>query len=282
MDEPTTTLTESEDEAVSSPSATTVGAEPVKTRNWTTLLLGLIVALLGVVIVLQSFQLQRSSDLEREVVALEADVTDLKPLRRDIDVIGEQMATLDEQVAAAVKAASSPAAITTSQAGDGRLPQFESAGNDPAVITGMILPEIDGPEYYSGTEVSYTADDGKARIWMIWAHWCPYCQAELPDLSEWWPENASRFPSVELVTVTTAIDETRGNPLLDYLDSSEFSFPVVLDDTGEIASRFGTSAFPFWVVTDANGAVVFRTAGALGIENIDQIFAQLETISSET
>jgi hypothetical protein len=44
---------------------------------------------------------------------------------------------------------------------------------------------------------------------------------------------------------------------------------------------FGTTAFPFWVVTDTEGTVVLRVAGALGTASVGQIFAQLETMAGE-
>jgi len=119
-------------------------------------------------------------------------------------------------------------------------------------------------------------------VWMVWAHWCPYCQGELPLLEEWYPANSSRFPDVEFVTVTTAIDETRGNPLQSYLDNEQFPFPVIVDETGEIAGKFGTTAFPFWVVTDASGTVLLRVAGAMDITNVDQIFTQLESMTDSS
>lgn len=253
-----------------------------KSRDWTKPLLVLIVLLLIGVTVLQFFQMQRSYDLEREVVALEDDVTDLKPLRRDVDIISGQLDSLGDQVEAATAAGASSVAIPT-PAADGSLPRFEGTSNDLAVLAQMELPEISGPEYYSGQEVTYPAgSDGKARVWMIWAHWCPHCQAELPDLTTWWPENASRFPDVDLATVTTSIDASRGNPLEQYLDTEQFSFPVIVDDTGLVAAKFGTTAFPFWVVTDTEGTVVFRVAGEIGIDNVEQIFAQLETMATES
>jgi len=254
-------------------------SEPTPPRSWTTPLLSLIVVLLVVVIGLQFDEMQRSRDLRREVVALESDVTDLKPLRRDIDIIGEQLTALDDQVATAVASASPAATIT--EAVSGNLPQFEGTSNDAAVIAEMELPDISGPEYYSGQQVTYAAGtDGMARVWLVWAHWCPHCQAELPDLNTWWPENAARFPGIDLATVTTAIDNSRGNPLEQYLDAEQFSFPVIVDESGQVAAKFGTNAFPFWVVTDAEGKVVFRIAGELGIDNVEQIFTQLETMST--
>lgn len=250
-------------------------------RDFTAGLLGLIVALLATVMVLQVMQLRRASDTIDEVAALAADVTDLKPLRRDVDILGAQLSSLDDRIAASNSAGASPTAIAD-RGTDGSLPPFQDSGNDPAVLAAMKLSTISGPEYYTGVETSFAATDGTARVWMVWAHWCPYCQAELPELKEWYPENAARFPNVELVTITSAIDDTRGNPLLPYLDAEQFPFPVIVDDTGAVSQLFGTTAFPFWVVTEADGTVVLRVAGALDIDNVDQIFAQLESMATET
>lgn len=274
MDETQTTISDTNETADNSP------ATPP--RSSTTLLLVLIVVLLVGVFVVQLLQLQRSSDLTDEVAALTEDVTDLKPLRRDVDILGDQLAAMDRQFNAAMDAVGSSPAAIASQGADGSLPMLEDPGNDPAVLGQMTLADISGREYYSGSEVSYVAGDGKARVWLIWAHWCPYCQAELPGLHEWWPENASRFPNVELVTVSSAIDDSRSNPLLPYLDTEQFAFPVVMDDSGALSQLFGTSAYPFWVVTDGDGTVVLRVAGALGLQSVDQLFSQLETMTSET
>lgn len=245
-------------------------------------LLGLIVLLLVVVLALQVIQLNRLDATREEVVALTEDVTDLKPLRRDVDILGNQVAALDGQIEAAVSAAgASPAAVPT-QAADGSLPPFQDSANDAAVLGEMTHATLNGTDYYTKTEFTWSPDDGMARVWLIWAHWCPYCQAELPDLDGWWTENNSRFPNVELVTISTAIDDTASNPLIPYLDTEQFPFPVVVDESGSLSQMFGTTAFPFWVVTDQTGTVVLRVAGALGIESVDQIFAQLETMASET
>lgn len=251
-----------------------------KKRDLSTGVLVLIAVLLVGVLVLQFLQLQKADDTSAEVAALAEDVTDLKPLRRDVDILGDQVAALDGQVGAALNAVgASPTAIPT-QGSNGSLPAFADSGNDPAVLGEMKIASISGPEYYSGAEATFAPTDGKARVWLVWAHWCPYCQAELPDLTIWYPENAARFPNVELVTVTSAIDDSRGNPLLPYLDAEQFPFPVVVDESGQLSELFGTTAFPFWVVTDSDGTVVLRVAGAVGIDSIDQIFAQLETMAT--
>jgi len=256
-------------------------ASPPPSRDLTKPLLGLVIVLLVGVIVLQVIQLQTTSSLDNEVTTLSADVNDLKPLHRDIDILSGEVASLAGSLDAAAAAGASSAGSASVQAADGSLPMFESSRNDAAVLAEMTLATITGPEYYSGSEVTYAPEDGKARVWMIWAHWCPYCQAELPEIESWWPENSARFPNVELVTISSAIDNSRSNPLTPYLDTEQFSFPVVVDESGAISQKFGTSAFPFWVVTDGEGRVVLRIAGAIDIATLEEIFSQLESITSE-
>lgn len=280
MDNP---ITEAEPDAEDSYVVVSSDDQPEQSssrRSATPALLALVAVLLGAILVLQVMQLQQANKTSDEVAALAEDVTDLKPLMRDVDILGNQVAALDSQVGAVLSAdGASPAAIPT-QGRDGSLPPFEDSSNDPAVLGQMALASVSGPEYYTGAETSFAPTDGKARVWLVWAHWCPYCQAELPELTAWYPENATRFPNVELVTVTSAIDDSRGNPLYPYLDQEQFSFPVLVDETGEISQLFGTTAFPFYVVTDAEGTVVLRVAGALGLDSVDQIFSQLETMIS--
>ncbi|MEA2000862.1 MAG: TlpA family protein disulfide reductase [Actinomycetota bacterium] len=252
-----------------------------KTRDLTKGLLGLVILLLVTVLAVQIIQLRQTSNTSDEVAALAEDVTDLKPLRRDVDILGSQVAALDSRLASGATTGASPTAVVA-QGADGSLPPFQDSANDAAVLNAMTIATISGPEYYTGADASFAATDGKARVWMVWAHWCPYCQAELPELKEWYPANAARFPNVELVTISSAIDDTRDNPLVPYLDSEQFPFPVIVDETGEVAQLFGTTAFPFWAVTDAEGTVVLRVAGALDVDNVDQIFAQLEEMATET
>jgi thiol-disulfide isomerase/thioredoxin len=162
----------------------------------------------------------------------------------------------------------------------GSLPPFTDPQSDVAVRDGYVLGQLSGLEYYSDADTTIDPADGTARVWLVWAHWCPYCQQELPALAAWWPENQERFPNSELVSVSTSMDETRGNPLTPYLDSEQFPFPVLMDPDLRLGQQFGTSAFPFWVVTDGDGTVVFRVAGAIGVDAIESIFTQVDQMES--
>ena len=156
------------------------------------------------------------------------------------------------------------------------LPVYPQSGADPAVQASMQVPPVTGDEYYSGERLTVAPNGENATVWLVWAHWCPHCQRELPELADFWETSAEQYPHVELVTVSTSIDDARGNPMVPYLDSSQFPFPVLVDPTGALAATFGTPAFPFWVVTGPDGRVLFRQPGAFGADQLPGLFDSVE------
>ncbi len=197
---------------------------------------------------------RRVDDLSGDVAALEASVS-------------EQIAGIEARASAAPDTARPPTAALPA----GYLPLYDPQSPDGAL--GMQLGPLSGREYYSGTELTVDPADGTRRIWLVWAHWCPYCQQELPEVSAWYP--TQDLDGLEVVSVTTSIDPDRGNPLEPYLDGLALPFPVLVDSDLTMARRLGVSAFPFWVVTDGDGTVLLRTAGLLPIEQVQAIADRL-------
>lgn len=208
----------------------------------------------------------RIDDVATEVSEVRKSVSDV-----DLKVDGIAAAAA---LAAAGSGSSSPTAPSVPA---GSLPRFEQGQPDAAL--GVPLGNVTGPEYYTETDLTVDPADGTPRAWLVWAHWCPFCQQELPLVSEWHIENADRFPNVELLSVTTAIDPGRENPLEPYLDDLQLSFPAVVDVDGSLSAQFGVSAFPFWVFTAPDGATLLRVTGALEIEQIEEIFGQLDALA---
>lgn len=190
---------------------------------------------------------------------------------------GAALGALD-QIDARVAAVESqpPSAAGTAVVG---LPLFAGdTENDPAL--GTQVAEIGGFEYYLGQDIGFDLDDGRSRAIVVWAHWCSFCQEELPALSEWIEENAADLPNVEVISVTTSIDETAPNPLVPYLDENRFPFPVLVDETGDLARLLGVDAFPFWVFLGPDGSVLGRLAGLRGMEELGGIITQLDALAT--
>ncbi len=138
------------------------------------------------------------------------------------------------------------------------LPMFVDDGVDPAV--GLAAPVLAGQNFEGiGVEVG----PGAPTLVVFVAHWCPVCQREVPELVEW--NRQGQVPAgLRVVGVSTGTDARRENyPPSDWLVREGFPWALVADsDEGAAAQAFGVSAYPFFVLLDADGTVAWRGSGA--------------------
>lgn len=151
------------------------------------------------------------------------------------------------------------------------LPPF---GDSPDPAIGMTAPTISA-QTIDGDRVQIEAD-GTARVYGFFAHWCPVCQAELPEVVEWL-EEADLGDDVEVVAISTGVDAGRDNyPPSEWFEEEGFTGTVLFDsDDSALALGFGLPAFPYWVVVDGEGNVVNRVSGALERSTFDALLASV-------
>ncbi len=140
------------------------------------------------------------------------------------------------------------------------LPEFEPGGADSAV--GQTIPEVKG-QSFDGSPVTI-GNDGRSKLIVFVAHWCPHCQKEIPLLADWLKSNA--LPDgVDLYTVSTGVTDKRPNyPPSKWLKKEGWTAKTLADsDEQQAADAFGLSAFPYFVVVDGSGKVVARTSGEI-------------------
>lgn len=154
------------------------------------------------------------------------------------------------------------------------LPAFEQGVADPAV--GERAPQIEGTDF-TGTPVQITPGDGKRYMIAFLAHWCPHCQAEVPRLVEWSKQGGAGF-DLEVVAVSTAVNAQQPNyPPSAWLEREQWpaAWPVIADsEEMEVSAAFGQAGFPFFVFVDADGTVLHRHAGELGLDAIKALVAE--------
>ena len=235
---------------------------------------------IGLVLATQVFLLSSLNDTKAEITSLQSQLGDVDDsvaaLSDDVADVAESV----EDTSTAPPLASGGSSNVQPPAASlpaGFLPRFDRNTADSAL--GLELGQIEGIDGYTEQLVNVDPADGTRRIWMVWAHWCPFCQQEMPLLSDWYPTIEDRY-NTELVTVSTNIDPSRGNPLNEYLVAEQFPFQVVVDAESDLAVKMGVSAFPFWVITDGNGEVLLRTTGLLQIEQIENLFEQVENFGA--
>lgn len=139
------------------------------------------------------------------------------------------------------------------------LPAF---GGDPASDpgVGVVAPELSG-EDFTGGPLEITAD-GRPKVLLFLAHWCPHCQREVPAVQAY-QEEVGFPPGVDLYSVATSYSSSQPNwPPSDWLAREGWTFPVLVDDPEASAwTAFGQGGFPFYVFIDAAGDVAMRLSG---------------------
>lgn len=127
---------------------------------------------------------------------------------------------------------------------------------------------------------------GKVVFLNFWATWCKPCQIEMPEIQaayEKYGENSD-----DVIVLGIANPRTEESPynqdvpedeIVKMLDENNFSYPVVMDTTGEIFMNYGISSFPTTFMIDKDGNVFGYVSGSLSGDIIDNIINQ--TISGK-
>jgi cytochrome c biogenesis protein CcmG, thiol:disulfide interchange protein DsbE len=150
------------------------------------------------------------------------------------------------------------------------LPPLPEGGDDPA--EGTPAPALEG---VSPAGVGTAVEFDEPTLVAFLAHWCPACQAELPEIVALAEEGG--LDDLDVVAVLTGTDESAPNyPPGPWLEREGWTGRVLLDDEGSpAASAFGLTSYPYLVLVDGDGNVVDRNAGGLGLEGLRQFVAQL-------
>ena len=153
------------------------------------------------------------------------------------------------------------------------LPLLPEGGGDPAA--GMLAPEVSGTDF-DGSPVSMT-NDGRAKVILFVAHWCPHCQREVPIVQDWL-DSTTLPDKVDFYTVSTSVRSTGENyPPSAWLDREGWTAQVILDDAASsVSNAFGLTAFPYWVFTSADGTVLARVTGGVSPADLDVAVAALQ------
>jgi len=152
------------------------------------------------------------------------------------------------------------------------LPDFTGANRDPAV--GMTAPVI-GSVDFDGDSIQIGGATGSPYAVVFLAHWCPHCQAEVPQLVAL--ADNGQIEGVDVYGVATGTSNQNPNyPPSEWLAREDWPFPVLVDTaSGTAANAYGLTGYPFMVFVDAEGKVVGRTSGEVGSDDLETIFKAL-------
>jgi thiol-disulfide isomerase/thioredoxin len=116
---------------------------------------------------------------------------------------------------------------------------------------GVVAPPIEAVTL-EGAPFSLQQFKGQPAVVHFWATWCPVCELEQGMVAT----AAARLPLITVAMQSGSPAEVRG-----YLQQQGVAYPVVNDEHGQLAARYGVKAVPASFILDGKGRVRFATRG---------------------
>lgn len=118
---------------------------------------------------------------------------------------------------------------------------------------------------------------GKTVFLNFWATWCPPCRAEMPDIQRLY-EECDREGDQAVIVLGVAGpgigNEKSSQEIAAFLEENGYTYPVVMDTTGELFETYGIYAFPTTFMIDRDGSVFGYASGQLSYDVMQDIIAQ--------
>jgi cytochrome c biogenesis protein CcmG, thiol:disulfide interchange protein DsbE len=142
-------------------------------------------------------------------------------------------------------------------------------GEDAAI--GRTAPTLQGFSF-DGSPVTIEPGTGGPMLVVVFAHWCPHCNRELPVLAEW--RDQQMVPDgLQVFGISTAAESGAPNyPPSQWVEEMDWGWPVLADNVQQdAAAAYGVSGYPFFTVIGEDGTVKVRGSGEMSLEDFDQL-----------
>ena len=130
---------------------------------------------------------------------------------------------------------------------------------------------------------THTLSDYKGRTVFLnfWATWCGPCQREMPEIQALYERYGNN--EGDLVVLGVANPKTDEYPrnqdksqeeVEQFLSDNGYTFPVVMDLTGDVFYSYGIQAFPTTFMIDTEGNVFGYVMSSLTADMMESIVQQ--------
>ncbi|KFL43303.1 thiol-disulfide oxidoreductase [Lysinibacillus sp. BF-4] len=113
-----------------------------------------------------------------------------------------------------------------------------------------------------GEKVTLSDYKGKKVILNFWASWCPPCKAEMPHMQKYYDKKAKE-QNFEILAVNLTSEE-KGDRLVEkFLQSYGITFPVPMDEKGDIALKYQVITIPSTFILNTDGQIEHSIIGPM-------------------
>lgn len=150
--------------------------------------------------------------------------------------------------------------------------------NTSAATEETVTPAVDFTlkDQYGNTH-TLSEYKGKTVFLNFWATWCPPCKAEMPDIQKIYEEYQEKGDDSLVILGIAAPNwgqEQSQEGITAFLEEMGYTYPVVMDTTGEMFMAYGISSFPTTFMIDKEGNVFGYASGQLSEDMMRSIIRQ--------
>ena len=135
--------------------------------------------------------------------------------------------------------------------------QVEENFDQRKSAVGYLAPDF-SLRNLKGNYESLDSFRGQVVVLNFWATWCAPCRVEMPSFEKLY----RRYRSEGVAVLAVTLDKNAGPKIKSFVDEYELSFPILLDEKGEVERLYPSMTIPFTYVIDREGRVVARVDGA--------------------
>lgn len=166
--------------------------------------------------------------------------------------------------------------LSTLWAWAARVPGDAGAGRSPSPREGFPAPEF-ALATLGGGQMALAGQRGSVVIMNVWASWCAPCRAEMPAIEAIYAERKAR--GLQVLAVNSTVQDNAENAAA-FVRELDLSFPILLDQDGEVTRRYRVRALPTTFIIDRRGiirSVIFGgpVSAAVLATKVDELLAEL-------
>ena len=121
-----------------------------------------------------------------------------------------------------------------------------------------------------GTTAALQDYAGEVVLINFWATWCPPCKAEMPDLNDYYLANQDK--GFTILGINAQEDQATVNK---FIQATGFSFPILLDSFGKVASQYQVHSYPTTIVVGRDGEIKYIHNGMISPAQLESIVTPL-------
>lgn len=114
----------------------------------------------------------------------------------------------------------------------------------------------------SGEVLKLSDYRGKKVFLNFWASWCGPCKVEMPYMEGYYKKYKD-MENVEILAVNMTSSERNMEKMEEFVDSNELTFPVLIDNKGDVEKLYKVLSYPTTYLINEEGIVFDGFTGSL-------------------